>query len=493
MKKNKQLALKPDTLYSGDCFDVMQQWDDGCVDLIYLDPPFNSGANYNIIFGKDKKGRELDERAQFTAFGDTWNYTNKADERIAAILDDPRHLAHNAIDGLKLIIPESPMLAYLSYMADRVAEMHRLLKDTGSLYLHCDPTASHYLKIILDDIFGGNNFRNEIVWCYTGPSAAKKNFPAKSDTILRYTKSDEWIFNENDIRVPYKKLTYQHKDAKDTGIGGKLTPEKVAQYKAKGKIPENWWSDISPVGRIKTERLGYPTQKPLALLERIVKASSNEGDLVLDPFCGCGTTAHAAQNLRRKFLGIDISIYALDKICRIRLKDTRNLKIMGLPTTFAAAAEMDPFLFEQWAVTLMQGFMPNNKQTGDGGVDGRAVLHIKPEGEKGWVFAQVKQGKPSADSQRALVSQIIGGKASMGVFITLHKMNETKTKLEAIRDAGSYQFPDTVKKFPRLVYWSIEEYFDGIEPPLPNMMATREEAQRDLLTDEAIQRNLLTE
>ncbi len=476
MKASKQLALKPNTLYSGDCLDVMREWPDNCVDLIYLDPPFNSKANYNILFGKDNKGRALDELAQFTAFQDTWHYTTPAHDRITAIIGDTQHPVHKSIDGLVRIIPESPMLAYVSYMAERVVEMQRILKDSGSLYLHCDPTASHYLKIALDEIFGKANFQNEIVWHYTGGGRSKKYFSRKHDIIFMYVKNPKInVFNVDAIRIPYKETSGYAKAG--------ITAKSGKHYKPhpKGTPVDDVWN-IPIINPLSNERLGYPTQKPLALLERIVEASSAKGDLVLDPFCGCGTAAHASQNLRRNFLGIDISIYALDKICKVRLKDTKNLKVMGLPTSYAAASEMDPFMFEQWAVTRLQGFYPNNKQTGDGGVDGRATLLHKPEGEDGLVIAQVKMGNPSPDAQRALLSKIIGGKASMGVFITLAKINQTPTMREVIRDAGVYQLRGGEKKHPRMRYWSIEEYFNGIEPPLPEMVPTREETQQDLLT-----------
>lgn len=190
------------------------------------------------------------------------------------------------------------MLSYLSYMAERIADMHRLLKDTGSIYLHCDPTASHYLKIIMDEVFGKENFRNEIVWCYTGPSRANKFFPKKHDYLLFYTKSNEWVFNADSVRVPYVKL--------ETGNTSGIF-KSAHTLSGKGKIPESWWTEFSLVGRIKNERLGYPTQKPLALLKRIITASSNQGDLVLDPFCGCGTTIEAAHLLKRNWVSIDIS------------------------------------------------------------------------------------------------------------------------------------------------------------------------------------------
>jgi site-specific DNA-methyltransferase (adenine-specific) len=205
------------------------------------------------------------------------------------------------------------MSAYLTYMAQRVIEMHRILKDTGSIYLHCDPTASHYLKGLLDMIFGKNNFRNEIVWGYTGPSSAKKRFPAKHDIILCYTKTDNYVFNADDVRIPYDDATLKRRSYAETKKRGIAFQGKTIKEYENGKIPSDWWSDIPSGGQISSnERVGYPTQKPLALLHRIIKASSNEGDIVLDPFCGCATTCVAAQQLGRKWIGIDIAEQAVD-------------------------------------------------------------------------------------------------------------------------------------------------------------------------------------
>jgi site-specific DNA-methyltransferase (adenine-specific) len=212
------------------------------------------------------------------------------------------------------------MMAYLTYMAQRIIEMHRVLKDTGSIYLHCDPTASHYLKILLDEIFGKSNFRNEIIWCYTGPgSPAMRQFNRKSDSIFWYSKGEKWTFNVDAVRLPYKggkvhSGGFMEKD------GSRLDPLKYT----KGKVPENWWSDIAIVARSKNERVGYPTQKPLALLKRIITASSNEGDIVLDPFCGCATTCVAAQQLNRKWIGIDVEQQAVG-ILMERLRDDAGL------------------------------------------------------------------------------------------------------------------------------------------------------------------------
>ena len=492
--RKNPLLLTPDTLYSGDCLEVMRAWPDGIVDLIYLDPPFNSNRDYNVLFGKDKAGRELDEDAQFVAFKDTWHYTTQAHMRVLEILDNAAHPAHNAIAGFNLIIPESPMLAYLSYMAERLVEAYYMLKSTGSLYLHCDPTASHHLKIVLDEIFGRDNFRNEIIWHYSDGTGAKLDFKRKHDIIFRYSKTASYVYNKDAVRIPSRNPGRYNK----TDEQGRKYFEDDRRYDP----PRRYYADTGiecddvwtflddnrfrQLNSMSKERLDWPTQKPLALLERIVQASSNPGDWVLDPFCGCGTTAHAAFNLKRKFLGVDISVYALNKICKARLKNVKNLQIKGLPSDFAAAKKMDPFAFEQWTVTLMQGFKPNNKQTGDGGVDGYATLLHKPVGENGLVIAQVKQlqkGSYAVDAQRALLSKITGGQCSMGIFVTLYKMPDTKTKLDNIRHAGFYTLSGGTQQHPRLVYWSIEEYFHSAQPPLPEMQRTRDELQLDWMTE----------
>ncbi|MDD9821790.1 MAG: DNA methyltransferase [Gammaproteobacteria bacterium] len=478
------LHLKPNTLYHGDCLDIMRVWakthPDGCADLIYLDPPFNSNANYNVLYGKDQKGKPLDERAQFIAFNDTWYWSIEAAERVNNIKNAVGHPAHKAIWGLSEMLPESGMLAYLSYMAERLAVMRGILKDTGSIYLHCDPTASHYLKTIMDCVFGVGNFRNEIVWCYTGPSGAKYNFPAKHDVVLRYTKSQVWTFNADSVRIPYKELhSDKGKGAKFWGDKGKLQNEETRKrYEARGKVPEDYWLDIPSGGHIPPdERLGYPTQKPLALLERIIEVSSNKGDLVLDPFCGCGTTAEAAWKLKRRFVGIDISSYAITRVCKDRMKRAGGVSVMGLPTDMRSARALcaaDPFAFEHWAISLLEGYAPNDKQVADGGIDGRGRLLNPPldesgKPEKGLCVAQVKGGKPGADALRAFLSQIAGGAFSMGVFVTLEKPRETPTMREVATKAGAFQSPGGAKTYNRIVFWSIEEYFDGIEAKLPDM------------------------
>ena len=463
--------MKPNTLYYGDCLEVMREWPDACVDLIYLDPPFNSNADYNIIYGREKMNGGAVKRkdlAQITAFTDTWEWDEKTAERIDAIRKSHAHRARAAVMALDTFYRGGAgMLTYLVYMADRIDEMHRILKHSGSLYLHCDPTASHYLKMILDEVFGAKNFRNEIVWCYHGPgSPGMRQFNRKSDTIFWYNKGDVWTFNKDVVRLP-------HKDGGPHAGGFKGTDVKPTdpKYTKAGKVPENWWI-IRVAARSKKEYLGYPTQKPLALLDRIVKASSNEGDVVLDPFCGCGTTIEAAMNLKRDFAGIDISMYALDVIQKERLRDIK-FSIDGVPTDMRSAKHMakhQPFALERWAVHRIPGFVTNNKQTGDGGVDGWAGLLHPPPIEDGICIAQVKGGKPNVDALRAFAGKIKGGEASAGVFITMQPW-DTPTVRQCIAEAGKLQ--QGANEYNRLVMWSIAEYFAAVKPDLPPLAHPR--------------------
>ncbi|GHT80647.1 hypothetical protein FACS189467_3310 [Bacteroidia bacterium] len=305
------------TLYTNDNLFILNGLNSNLVDLIYLDPPFNSKRMYSAPVGSKAAG---------TSFKDMWTWEDVNEAYLEALAE--KYPVLKQLIEVAGTIHSKAMAAYLTYMAQRIIEMYRVLKDTGSLYLHCDPTASHYLKALLDEVFGKHNFRNEIVWCYTGPSGSKKNFPAKHDVIFRYSKTeDRYIFNYDAIRVPYKELhTDKGKKAKIWGEEGKLQNQEIReQYVERGKIPEDWWNDIPSGGHISPkERTGYPTQKPLALLNRIIKASSNEGDIVLDPFCGCATTCVAAQQLDRKWIGIDIEEQAVSILIE-RLSDDAGM------------------------------------------------------------------------------------------------------------------------------------------------------------------------
>ncbi|GAB6391554.1 MAG: DNA methylase N-4/N-6 domain protein [Treponematales bacterium] len=309
------MAEFQNTLYTGDNLYVLYGLNSNLADLIYLDPPFNSKRMYSAPVGS---------RAAGASFKDMWEWKDVDEYYLGKLAINYPALAHY-IAGAGAV-HSAAMKAYLTYMAQRIIEMHRVLKDSGSLYLHCDPTASHYLKGLLDSVFGrqGGTFRNEIIWCYTGPGSPKmRQFNRKHDTIFWYTKSKEWTFNKDNVRLPYKDPRQSFRKAFDAAGEG-WTEEDLKELRAKGKVPETWWSDIAIVARSKRERTGYPTQKPLALLHRIVKASSNEGDIVLDPFCGCATTCVAAQQLGRKWIGIDIEKQPV-KILIDRLSDDAGM------------------------------------------------------------------------------------------------------------------------------------------------------------------------
>ena len=288
------------TLYHGDNLDFLRGMNSETVNLIATDPPFNKNRDFHAT---------PDSLATGAAFHDRWRWDEDIhDEWMIAIQRDEPEV-WQVITTAKTVWGDD-MGAFLCYLAVRLLEMHRILTDDGSLYLHIDHTAHAWAKCLLDAIFGRRNFRNEIVWCYTGPSNTMRWFPRKHDTLLFYVKSDAAQFNRDAVRIPYKQLNTQHQEPGGGGIGGNLTPDTVEEYRDKGKIPEDYWLEdrdgMTPVGRSAGERTGYPTQKPIALYERIIKASSNPGDMVLDPFCGCATTPIAAERLGRQWVGMDI-------------------------------------------------------------------------------------------------------------------------------------------------------------------------------------------
>ena len=527
------------TLYYGDCLDWMSEWDNQTVDLIYLDPPFNSKADYNVLYSS-----EGGADAQYRAFTDTWAWDDKAADRFAAYEGAPGRRAHDTIVGLRRALGPSGMLAYLTYMAERLEQMHRLLKPTGSIYLHCDPTASHYLKTLMDAIFGAVNFRNEIVWKRTHVHGGSGRWGGVHDTILLYAKNADkcvWTgltqkyepeyvserYDKADKRGSYQEIVmtgagtssgpsgepWQGYDPSAAGRHWAVPRAAIAALRAEGiaipddlharldlllehefiRIPlkrngakgvprfkrylestsglpiQDLISDIPPLNSQAKERLGYPTQKPVALLERIVRASSNEGDVVLDPFCGCGTTIEAARNLNRRWAGIDISSFAIDLIAERRLKDA-PFSTKGIPTDLASARKLareQPFNFEAWAVMRLPGFAPNTKQVGDGGVDGRAVLAIKPDNfDSRLALAQVKGGKFNLGTLRDFIHVTRRDKAALGCYVTLDPVNTPASKVE-IADIGKISVAGY--QYPRMQVWPIADYFDQRMPNMPIM------------------------
>ena len=418
--------IVPDTpnrvLYSDDCLNVLNDelaLPSGSVDLIYLDPPFNSKSIYNLPFAdKDKEARPVE------AFTDTWTWGTNEDSLLQDLsaglvsrqLADIVTLAQS-IEGPKT---QYSLAAYLLNMAVRLIPMRRVLKSTGSIYLHCDRTAGHYLKVLMDAVFGQRNFHNEIAWCYTGPANTPRWFPQKHDTIFWYTKGESWVFNRDAVRVPYDKETLARRGRVE-GVKSIIAPsvetqdrrdaEQVEELFGSGKVPEDWWPDI-PILTNQVERLGYPTQKPMALLERVIRASSNEGDLVLDPFCGCGTAVHVAEQLGRRWIGIDVSTFSVGLMRGRILRNfehltTDDILVRGVPVNIAAAqalADRDKFEFEKWvcgAIGAEGMFHEPGTRGADGGVDGVLKFYPFRIGEKPkaeFAIVQVKGGNVTADA-----------------------------------------------------------------------------------------------
>ena len=473
------LALAPNHLYYGDCFEVMAHWPDASVDTIYGDPPFNSKATYSILWGQDRQDRGK-QSAQLAAFTDMWHWGPEAEKRLETLLR-PGHPAERVIRAVLTYPGRTGMLSYLTYMAERLTEMKRILKPTGTLYLHCDETANHYLKMLLDCIFGPQNFRGEIVWFKGYRGTPRKNrYQQEHETVLFYTKSGTYTWN--DVFGEYRDTDLKRYNKIDED-GNRYAL--VKRRRANGEI---YYGKTYPKGKLQgdvidvpvlastsKERLGYPTQKPLALLEMLIKASSNEGDIVLDPFCGCGTTIEAGLQLGRQVVGIDISVFALDVVNNVRFAGKYPpLPIKGIPTDFDSAerlAQTNPFQFEKWAV-WQTGMMPNVRQTGDSGVDGQGVLVATPEeGYTALTLAQVKGGKVrsyAADVERFCYT-LTERNAACGVFITLRPIGKRSTVHATAGKFGRITIGNAT--YPRLQFWSIQEFYaHGTRPNLPPLV-----------------------
>jgi DNA modification methylase len=512
---------------------------DASVDLVYLDPPFNSNADYNVLF-REASGEA--SQAQFHAFTDTWNWADAA-QTYAEFVDDCANAAVvEMMDALHDFLRNSPMMAYLAMMAPRLVELHRVLKPNGSLYLHCDPTASHYLRMLLDGIFGAQNFRTEIIWkrssAHSDAGQGRVQHGRIHDTIFFYTKTDAWRWNHvfteydeeyvegfykfvdpdtarryrlGDITAPggpspkkknpyyeflgvkrywrYSKARMQELYEQGRIIQSK--PGGVPAYKRyldemKGIPLQDLWTDIKPIGAQAAERLGYPTQKPQALLERIIETSSNKGDIVLDPFCGCGTTIHAAQKLGRQWIGIDITYLAINLIKR-RLKDAFGDEIQfeerGQPTDFGSAkglASLDKWQFQQWALSLIDA-RPRTQGDGKGadrGVDGMLYFYESND-KREKILVQVKGGGVKRNDVATLLGDVNNQKFVAGILLTLEK--PTKPMREEAADAGRYKsklWHD--KDYPKIQLLTIEGLLNGTErveaPPQLNPFA---KAQRE--------------
>jgi len=446
-------------LYLGDCLDVLRnelEIKPESIDLIYIDPPFNSKRNYSVFFDD----KEL--QTQRMAFEDTWSLHSVGDSLTE--LDTIHHDKLLALlNAYQNIAPQ--VFPYLVMMTLRIIELHKVLKPTGSFYLHCDPTASHYLKTVCDAVFGVKNFRNEIIWCYKLGGRPQKGFPKKHDIILFYSKSNEFHFFDDTIRVPYES------DGGYVKTGRKIVKGKVYEVNPLGKIPEDWWF-LSALNRQSKERLGYPTQKPKALLERIIKACSNEGDIVLDAFCGCGTTVDTAEGLNRKWIGIDIAPFAISLIKR-RLQDTygndlSQFEVRGTPTDELSAIklwEQNPFAFEDWWLTELEVFATTyGKKGADKGIDGIGQYSIPKFDESVKVGFQVKGGKVQSKDIDALFGAITKHKYNMGVLLT--RYNPTKPMLNSATQFGQFEAVYGYK-YPKIQIMTLAEFFSGKQLNLP--------------------------
>lgn len=455
------------TLYYGDNLEVLRHYiPDESVDLIYLDPPFKSNQDYNVLF-KEKNG--TDSTAQIKVFEDTWHWDQKTEEIFIEITENAPRKVADLIIALRSFLGSNDMMAYLVMMAIRLVELHRVLKDTGSIYLHCDPTASHYLKMLMDAVFGPASFRNEIVWFYRRWSASANRFQGLHDIIFFYTKSAKKIHTFHLQLVPYTEKTNKRwKGQRMHNIvteEGKLLKTPAPDEEARGANMGDVW-EISILNSQSKERLGYPTQKPESLLERIMNASSNEGDVILDPFCGCGTTISVAEKLKRKWIGIDATHLAIS-LMRHRLTDTfgekAKFKVVGEPIDLKGAealAKQDPYQFQWWATGLV-GARPaesEKKKGGDKGVDGHIYFHDEFQKTKK-IIIQVKSGKELPTHIRDLKGTIESNNAQIGVFIILQP--PSRGMVEEAVTTGFYKSPGWNKNYPRLQILTIDDILQG--------------------------------
>jgi site-specific DNA-methyltransferase (adenine-specific) len=505
-------------LYYGDNLEVLRDYiPDQSVDLIYLDPPFNSRQDYNVLFAEKDGSRSA---SQITAFKDSWEWNIEAERAYQEVVESGGRVAE-ALRAFRTLLGGSDMLAYLAMMAPRLVELRRVLKESGSIYLHCDPTASHYLKLLMDGVFGPQFFKSEIIWKRTNTHSDAKRWSPITDTIFYYGKTANVIWNpqhdshsEEHIASKYRNkdesgrpytlsdmtspsprpnMMYEWKGFASPGMGWRYSQETMAKLDSEGRIwypsstskrprlkryldempgvvVSNVWTDIPPINSQAQERLGYPTQKPEALLERILKASSNEGDVVLDPFCGCGTTVQVAQKLNRRWIGIDITHLAIGLI-KTRLDDAfgidvrKTYEVIGEPTDVRGAEQLaaeNKYQFQYWALGLC-GARPTEaiKKGADRGIDGRLYFHDDRSGDSKQIIFSVKGGQNIGVAEvRDLIGVLQREKAEIGVYISFAE--PTKPMQKEAAEAGFYTSADG-SRYPRLQLLTIEGLLTGAQ------------------------------
>jgi site-specific DNA-methyltransferase (adenine-specific) len=522
----------PNTLYYGDNLQVLREHIPAeSVDLIYLDPPFNSNQDYNVLFA-ERDGTK--SQAQIKAFGDTWRWDAGAARTYQDVVEQGGAVS-DVMRAFRTFLGDSDMLAYLAMMAPRLVELRRVLKSTGSIYLHCDPTASHYLKVLMDAVFLPLNFRNEIIWKRSTTHSDAKRWSPISDTLLYYSKADRATWNppvvphtdeyiadkygnkdENGRRYtldnmtspkPRPNMMYEWKGFASPPLGWRYSKETMARLDSEGRIwypadkdrrPRlkryldemsgvlmgNVWTDISPINSQAQERLGYPTQKPETLLERIITASSNEGDVVLDPFCGCGTAIAVAERLKRRWIGIDITHLAITLI-KHRLEHAytgrAQYAVVGEPVSRSDAevlAASDPYQFQLWALGLVGARPSELKKGADKGIDGRLFFHDDPNGDTKQIIISVKAGEHIGTAfVRDLVGTITREKAEIGILISMAEPTRDMKKEAA--SAGFYKSPWGTH--PRIQLLTVQELLDGKRidyPPSQQVNATFKKAKK---------------
>ncbi len=520
------MAIQKNKLYYGDNLDILRKHvKDETVDLCYIDPPFNSKRNYNQIYNNIGK----EDTAQAQAFVDTWTWNSIANEGFDEItgnkIDVFTKQSINLILGLEKVLGKDSLLAYLVSMTQRIAEIYRVLKPTGSFYLHCDPTASHYLKLVADSLFctQGGDFRNEIIWHYRRWTNVQQQFQSMHDVILFYSKSNNSTFNFTEVDMSdsqkkkvargwdsnvissdkgkYSQLIVYNKEKFENAVkSGQLNPEKYKNivFRDKATVAASDVIIMPSLNSQAKERLGYPTQKPEALLERIIKASSNEGEVVLDAYCGCGTTIAVAERLKRNWIGIDITYQSISLILK-RLEDSfggdftqdlvdKNTKeiirparliLDGVPQDFesavALANKQDDRVrkeFEKWAVLTYSNnrAIINDKKGGDGGIDGTAFIvdyDDKQEQDFKQVIFSVKSNKTLSPTViRDLYGTVEREKAVIGFLLTLYPMPNL---VKEAGKYGNYQNKIFGHTYPKIEVISVQEILDGKKMYLPTI------------------------
>ena len=497
-KPDCKMEVGVNTLYYGDCLTIMQQMAEESIDLIYLDPPFNSKRNYHTIY-KDHTGNPLPEQVE--AFCDQWlldSARKESIEKLQQTMIESRigidhhsaELVHTLVDKLQDTQPG--MAAYLSYMTERLIWMKKLLKPTGSIYLHCDPTASHYIKIVMDAIFGHKHFQNEIVWAYRTGGSSKRWFSKKHDILLFYSRSNKYVFNLQKEKA-YTKSAGRKPGTINYGAGTARFFEDERGVYNFVNMRDIW--NISYLNSLAKERLGYPTQKPLELLERIIKASSNEGDLVFDPFCGCATTIEAAHRLGRRWIGIDVAIHAIKRVAKVRLEQRLGLsekqghfRIQGIPTNYEGARDLwrrDPYHFQQWCVEEVNGFV-TSRRTADGGIDGRIYFEMNDVKKLQNMILEVKGGASVPVAHlRALIGALDISGAKMAGLIVMEDLGERKRRnFQSEMDrVGAIEING--QPYPKVQLLTVSEILNGARFKTPNVRGRTEGGYTSVLLPEA--------